>query len=88
MPKKIDLTYNPIICDCKKYQSYTECSKPARQNNQKSVLKGLQFATCDILEMNILEAANLGANDKKMEPNNKQEVKDMEKDKSNTDIIP
>ena len=38
--------------------------------------------------MNVLEAANWCANDKKMESNNKQEVKDMEKDKSNTDIIP
>ena len=34
------------------------------------------------------KAANWCTNDKKMEPNNKQEVKDMEKDKSNTDIIP
>ena len=88
MPKKIDLRYNPIICECKNINHIQNAVSQLRQNNQRSILKGLQLATCDNLEMNVLEAANWCANDKKMESNNKQKVKDMEKDKSNTDIIP
>ena len=62
MPKvlrKIDLRYNPIICNCKNINYIQKVVSQLRQNNQKSVLKGLQLATCDNLKMNVLESCQL-----------------------------